>query len=150
MRFVCLWQWLGKGLQGGCKWHGVPDQDTGPFLWGAAGSGQATAEAGALLGTSPWGLPVQPPGPAPKKMGFPRRVTGLPLAMPQAWYGAQPVSFNRSWAPGASEGESSERGLWAHGHGAGADGVRGSRWLGQGPGQGALGWPSRPCPWRRV
>lgn len=103
---------------------------------------------------SPRNLPLGPPGPAPgpapKQMGFPRRVTGLPLAMPQAWYGAQPVSFNRSWAPGASEGESSERGLWAHGHGAGADGVRGSRWLGQGPGQGALGWPSRPCPWRRV
>lgn len=33
--------------------------------------------------------------------------------MPLAWYGAQPVSFTRSWAPGPSEGESSERGLWA-------------------------------------
>ena len=71
----------------------------------------ATAEAGALLGASPRGLLGQPPGPAPKRMGFPRRVTGLPLAMPQAWYGAQPVCFNRSWAPGPSEGESSERGL---------------------------------------
>ena len=34
MRFVCLWQWLGKGLQGGCKWSGVPDQDTAHVLPG--------------------------------------------------------------------------------------------------------------------
>ena len=49
---------------------------------------------------------------------------------------SQPVSFTRSWAPGPSGGESSERGLWAHGHGAGAYGICGSRWLGQGPGRG--------------
>lgn len=36
----------GEGLAGGCKWHGVPDQDTGPFLWGAAGSGQQQPRPG--------------------------------------------------------------------------------------------------------
>ena len=91
-----MWQWLGKGLQGRCKWSGVPDQDTAPFLWGAPGSGQATAEAGALLGASPRGLPVQPPGPAPEKMGFPWRVTGLLLALSLAWCCAFSARFLHS------------------------------------------------------
>lgn len=100
----------GEGLAWGCEWSGVPDQDTGPFLRGAARSGQAAAEAGALLGASPRGLPVQPPGPAPKNMGFPRRVTSLPLAMPLAWYGALSLFPSLGAGPPTPQRESPLRG----------------------------------------
>lgn len=124
----------GEGLAGGgvqVEWCPRPGHRALP-----AGSSQKRAGNSQGRG-SPQGLPGQPPGPAPKKMGFPRRVTSLPLALPLAWCCASSVvSFTRSWAPGPSGGESSERGLWAHGHGSGADGKCGSRWLGQGLGTG--------------
>ena len=95
MRFVFV-AVAGEGLAAGVQVEWCPRPGHSALPVGAPGSGQATAEAGALLGASPRGLPVQPPGPAPEKMGFPWRVTGLPLALPLAWCCAFSARFLHS------------------------------------------------------
>lgn len=98
----------GEGLAGGggCKWSGVPDQDTEPFLRGAARSGQATAKAGALLGASQ----ASPLAQLPRRWGF---LGGSPASRWLCpWPGAVlPQSFPSLGAgPPAPQGESPLRG----------------------------------------
>lgn len=98
----------GEGLAGGggCKWSGVPDQDTEPFLRGAARSGQATAKAGALLRASQ----ASPLAQLPRRWGF---LGGSPASRWLCpWPGAVlPQSFPSLGAgPPAPQGESPLRG----------------------------------------
>lgn len=97
MRFMCLWQWLGKGfhaLQGvDVKW--CPRAGHGLFLWGQPWTGHAVAAAWALC----WGLPLVPPGPALWPSSLEPFLEGhsghtcLTLAVTPAWHCALLARF---------------------------------------------------------
>ena len=136
MRFVFV-AVAGEGLAGAVQveWCPRPGHSALPV-------GGTRKRAGNSRGRgSPRGLPSGSPGPAPWPSS---REDGVSLEGHRPPAGSAPglvLCFlspfpSLSWGPSPSGGESSERGLWAHGHGAGADGVCGSRWLGQGPGRG--------------
>ena len=60
MRFVCLWQWLGKGLQGGASGMVSQTRTQGPSCGEQPEAGSNSRGRG-----SPRSLPSGPPGPAP-------------------------------------------------------------------------------------
>lgn len=120
MRFMCLWQWLGKGfhaLHGGAGAVVSQTWTQGPSCGEQPGNGQAPAEAWALLG----GLPSVPPGPAlwPNSLEdvLSCKVTCVTLAVCPlpATVPSRPISCTGSWAPNPSEGGSPERVLWGCG-----------------------------------